>query len=262
MTLRAKPLRRPVSETTASPGAPQPARAAAAPEARPAKAKPSADRTERADGSRRFVMAGAERIAPDGVVRIPARTGAGFLLRRGEKLRVIDPEGEQVADLMAFDAADTRAWLSSGRTIDYANRIYPRTGDILYSNRSDPMLEIVEDTSGGHDFLLTPCCREMFSKLYGIDEPRPSCYDNLRINLEPFGIEGDRIPTTLNVFMNVRPDGETGELTIGTPTSKPGDSTTFLAHRDLIVGLTACSAEKSNNGTFKPIDFEILSDRR
>jgi uncharacterized protein YcgI (DUF1989 family) len=205
-------------------------------------------------------MAGAERIEPKGVVRIPPRTGAGFLLRKGERLRVIDPQGEQVADLMAYDAEDHRAWLSSGRTIDYANRIYLRTGDILYSNRSDAMLEIVEDTSGGHDFLLTPCCREMFSKLYGIDEPRPSCFDNLRINLEPFGIEGDRIPTTLNIFMSVRPDAETGELTIGAPTSGPGDSTTFLAHRDLIVGLTACSAEKSNNGTFKPIDFEILTD--
>lgn len=231
-----------------------------------APAEPRTDRAsapvEREDGSRRFVLAGEERPAPEGVIRINPRTGAGFLLRAGERLRVIDPLGEQVADLTAFDAADPRAWLSSGRTIDYANRIYLRTGDVLYSNRSDPMLEIVEDTSGGHDFLLTPCCREMFSKLYGIDEPRPSCFDNLRINLRPFGIEPDRIPTTLNVFMSVRPDNESGELTIGAPTSGPGDSTTFLVHRDLIVGLTACSAEKSNNGTFKPIDFEIIGAGR
>jgi uncharacterized protein YcgI (DUF1989 family) len=27
---------------------------------------------------------------------------------------------------------------------------------------------------------------------------------------------------------------------------------------DLIVGLTACSAELSNNHAFKPIDYEIL----
>lgn len=194
-----------------------------------------------------------------GLIRLEPRTGAGFILQKGERLRVIDPLGEQVADLIAFDAHDPRAWLSSGRTIDYANRIYMRRGDILYSNRSDPMLEIVEDTSGGHDFLLTPCSCEMFAKLYGIHEPRPSCFDNLRINLAPFGIEPDRIPTTLNIFMSVRPDTETGELTIGAPTSKPGDSTTFLARRDLIIGLTACSAEKSNNGNFKPIDFEIIA---
>lgn len=190
--------------------------------------------------------------------RLSPRTGAAFILREGEKLRVIDPQGEQVADLIAFEAEDPRSWLSSGRTIDYANRIYLRQGDTLYSNRSTPMLEIVDDTSGGHDFLLTPCSQEMFRKLYGITERRPSCFGNLSMNLEHFGIEPDRIPTTLNIFMSVRPDAETGELTIGTPTSKPGDSTTFRACRNLIIGLTACSAENSNNGTFKPIDFEIL----
>jgi uncharacterized protein len=29
------------------------------------------------------------------------------------------------------------------------------------------------------------------------------------------------------------------------------------AEMDMYVGLTACSAEMSNNGTFKPIDAEI-----
>jgi hypothetical protein len=193
-----------------------------------------------------------------GVVRLSPRTGAGFVVRRGEVLRVIDPEGEQVADLVAFDHADPKRWLSSGRTIDYANRIFLRAGDTLYSNRSDPMLRIESDTSGGHDFLLTPCSPEMFAKLYGITSPRPSCFGNLVRNLSAFGIDADRIPTTLNVFMSVIPDQETGELTIGTPTSKAGASVEFRAERDLIVGLTACSAEKSNNGTFKPIDFEVL----
>jgi uncharacterized protein len=28
---------------------------------------------------------------------------------------------------------------------------------------------------------------------------------------------------------------------------------------DLLCGLTACSAEGSNNGTFKPIDWEIIA---
>jgi len=31
---------------------------------------------------------------------------------------------------------------------------------------------------------------------------------------------------------------------------------------DLIVGVTACSAELSNNGLFKPIDVEILEMAR
>ena len=76
-------------------------------------------------------------------------------------------------------------------------------------------------------------------------------------NLARFGIEPDQIPTTLNLFMNVVVAGS-GELTIGPPCSKPGDAIVLRAERDLIVGLTACSAELSNNGTFKPIDYQIL----
>lgn len=209
-----------------------------------------------------LVLAGEHsRIDPRGqAVRIPPRRGAGFVLRKGERLRVIDPMGEQVSDLMAYDAADVGNHLSSGRTIDYANRIYIRRGDTLCSNRSDGLLVVEEDTAGGHDFLLTPCSPEMFAKLYGIAEPRPSCLTNLAVNLASFGVGMDAIPTTLNLFMNVRPNAETGELTIGVPHSRAGDQITLRAERDLIVGLTACSAEKSNNGTLKPIDFRILRD--
>jgi hypothetical protein len=64
------------------------------------------------------------------------QTGVGFTLQSGQLLKIIDPQGEQVSDLTAFSLADKREWLSSGRTIDYANTIYLTTGHTLYSNRS------------------------------------------------------------------------------------------------------------------------------
>jgi uncharacterized protein YcgI (DUF1989 family) len=51
---------------------------------------------------------------------------------------------------------------------------------------------------------------------------------------------------------------EDGRLDIRPPLSKPGDFVELHAETDLIVGLTACSAEMSNNGTLKPIDFEVF----
>ena len=48
-----------------------------------------------------------------------------------------------------------------------------------------------------------------------------------------------------------------GELEIGPPLSKPGDFMDLRAEMDLIVGVTACSAEMSNNYSFKPIDLEV-----
>ncbi len=184
------------------------------------------------------------------------QTGTGFELHAGQSLCVIDLEGEQVADLIAFNAADKAEWLSSGRSIDYANRIYLTKGDILYSNRSRPMLTIVEDDVGRHDFLLTPCSPETFQIIYQNEAPHPSCFHNLATHLAPFGIAPDSIPTTLNIFMNVEIDAK-GELKILPPRSKAGDSIVLRAEIDLIVGLTACSAEMSNNYRFKPIGYEI-----
>lgn len=184
------------------------------------------------------------------------QTGLGLIVKKGQFLKIIDPRGEQVSDLTAFSLADKAEWLSSGRTIDYANKIYLSTGDVLYSNRSRPMFTIVEDLVGCHDFLLTPCSPETFQIIYGNHEYHPSCFENLSTNLAPFGITPDMIPTTLNVFMNVVVT-ETGELRIDPPPSKAGDYTVFRAEMDLIVGVTACSAEMSNNYSFKPIDVEI-----
>lgn len=189
---------------------------------------------------------------------IAPRSGIAFLLRAGQRLRVIDPRGEQVADLIAFNRDDTQEYLSSGRTLDYTSRLFLTTGDLLYSNRSRPMFRIGEDRVRRHDFLLTPCSTDTFRILYGHDHPHRGCHGNLAEVLAPYGIAPDQIPVTFNVFMNVDVNGETGEIAVRPPRSKAGDYVDFVAQMDLIVGLTACSAEQSNNYRFKPIDYEVF----
>jgi uncharacterized protein YcgI (DUF1989 family) len=189
---------------------------------------------------------------------IPPRSGVAFELRRGQRLRVTDPEGEQVADLLAYNRGDIGEVLSSGRSLDYAGSIFLGKGDPLYSNRSRVMLRIVEDDVGRHDFLLTPCSAEMFRILYGDPTPHRGCFGNLAAALAPWGVTPDMIPTAFNVFMNVRVDGDSGKLRVNPPLSRAGDSTVFAAEMDLVVGLTACAAGQSNNFRYKPIHFEIL----
>jgi hypothetical protein len=188
------------------------------------------------------------------------QTGVGFKLQRGQTVRVIDPTGEQVSDLIAFAADDPSEWLSSGRSIDYANTIYLTAGHILYSNNSRPMFTIVEDRVGRHDFLLTPCSPETFKIIYNHQGRHPSCFENLARNLAQFGIAPNTIPTTFNIFMNVNVL-PSGELRIDPPLSKAGDFIDLRAEMDLIVGVTACSAEMSNNYSFKPIDVAIFEQR-
>jgi uncharacterized protein YcgI (DUF1989 family) len=189
---------------------------------------------------------------------IPPRSGTAFILRKGQRLKVSDPQGEQVSDFVCFNQHDPAEYLSSGRTIDYAETIFLTTGHPFYSNRSNVMFEMVEDTVGRHDFLLTPCSADTFRIIYGHEQPHRGCFGNLSEALAPHGIQPDQIPICFNIFMHVTVDGNSGKVAVLPPKSRPGDYVVLEAKMDLIVGMTACSAEQSNNYAFKPIAYEVL----
>lgn len=186
---------------------------------------------------------------------IQPRSGTGFILKKGERLTVTDIEGEQVSDFICFNQHDTAEYLSSGRTIDYAETIFLTKGHPFYSNRSNIMFDIIEDTVGRHDFLLTPCSADTFRIIYGHKNPHRGCFGNLSEALKPFGILPDNIPICFNIFMHVAVNSHTGKIDVLPPKSKAGDHITIKARMDLIVGMTACSAEMSNNYSFKPIGY-------
>ena len=175
----------------------------------------------------------------------------------GDVLTVIDPEGSQVADLVAFARSDVREAISNGRTFDYEERIKLTVGNSLWSNRSNRLLAIIEDDVGVHDFLLTPCSRETFRHFYPDKPVHRGCFGNLAEALAPYGVDPDSIPCAFNLFMNVPVDGASGTLKVLPPVSRAGDHIALRASTDLVVGLTACSAYASNGGSFKPIDYRI-----
>ena len=192
-------------------------------------------------------------------VDIPPRSGTAFVLPKDQVLRVTDIEGMQVSDLLAYGIDDKREVISAGRTFDYEETIKLTTGNRLWSNRSNVMLEIIEDRVGTHDFLLTPCSEDTFHHFYPDLPVHRGCFGNLASALAGFGIEPDEIPVAFNIFMNVPVDGKSGRLEVLPPTSKAGDFIRLRAHMDLIIGLTACSAPASNGGSFKPINYRIES---
>ena len=188
---------------------------------------------------------------------IPAAGGAGLQLKRGECLRIVDPEGGQSGDLVAF-SQDGRQRLSNGRTFDYGGKIYLSTGDVLWSDRSDRMLTIVTDDVGRHDFLYSPCSLEMYRMQYGVVGYHPNCHDNLCAELQKLGIAPDPLPTAFNFFMNVevRPDGQ---LVFAPPRSRPGDALVVRAEMDLAVAVSACPASTCNGGAPpRPLALEVL----
>jgi len=188
---------------------------------------------------------------------IAAASGAGLTLRRGDRLKIIDPSGGQSGDLAAF-SADGSQRLSRGRTFDYGGKIYVSTGDVLWSDRSNPMLTIVADEVGRHDLLYAPCSLEMYRMQYGVTGYHANCHDNLCTALRELGIQPEPLVSTLNFFMEARVAAD-GKLSFVPPRSRAGDSMVLRAQMDLVIALSSCPASTCNGGASpKPLAFEVL----
>ncbi|MHA6669130.1 DUF1989 domain-containing protein [Homoserinimonas sp. A447] len=187
---------------------------------------------------------------------LPA-SGRALTLRRGDILRVIDVEGSQVADLVAFDAEDTQEHFSQGFTRLLLDRVDMRVGDSLFSNHNNPLLTIVDDTVGVHDIVFPPCNTVMYERVFGV-VGKTGCREHLAEALSEHGIGFYQVTDPFNVFMNTR-IGDDKKMTILLPTSSAGDHIDLRAERDLIVAVSACAGDTNdcNGGKLTSIRLEI-----
>lgn len=193
----------------------------------------------------------------NGLIEIPAGGGQALRLKRGERLRIVDPHGGQSGDVMAF-SQDGRHRMSNGRTFDYGGNIFLSTGDVIWSNLSEPLLTIVDDQVGRHDFLYPSCSLEMYRRQHGVTGYHANCHDNICKGLRELGLEPEPLPTAFNIFMavSVAPDGKLG---FEPPRSRAGDSLELRAEMDLAVVVTACPASTCNGGAPpRPLACEVL----
>jgi uncharacterized protein len=189
---------------------------------------------------------------------IPPKAARALRLTRGEVLRITDIEGQQVADLVAFDVADPDEYLSQGFTRSNNQKVMPEVGDQLYSNLDKPLLTIVEDTVGVHDMLFPPCSRYLREHRFGIKN-ETGCREHLAAALEPYGIGSERVTDPFNAFMNARVS-EDGTMEVMEATSRPGDYVDLRAEADLIVAVSACASDfdACNGWTCTAIGLSVL----
>jgi len=175
------------------------------------------------------------------LIEIPPKTGHALRLAAGQVLRVIDLEGCQVADLVAFNAADPSERLSEGFTRMNNDNVGVAVGDHLYSDRSTPMFTVVADTVGVHDMLFPPCSTFLYEHVFGV-EGKTGCREHLAGALAPHGIGFAQVTDPFNVFMNTAID-DAGRMAIYRPQSAAGDHIDLRAEMDLIVAVSACAAD-------------------
>ena len=134
------------------------------------------------------------------MIHIPAREGRGFRVRAGQEFRVIDPEGEQVADLFCFVADDPSEFLSAEHTRVTIGRLWPQIGEAFMTNLRRPILTwVADDSPGVHDMLCAACSPSRY-ELLGAEGHHASCEENLQIAMSEFGHEDIEIPQPVNIF--------------------------------------------------------------
>ena len=159
-------------------------------------------------------------------------------LRKGQVLRILDVEGQQVADLVSINAHKLSEKLSVMNSVNLNKQVFPRVGYVLYSDEANAMMTIIADTCGVHDMFAGACSRYTNERRYGVKDSK-NCRDNLAEALKPWGIAWKDVPFNMNVFMNC-PIGPDGNWSIQAPKSKAGDYIDFRAEMDVIAAFSNC----------------------
>jgi uncharacterized protein YcgI (DUF1989 family) len=170
-------------------------------------------------------------------------------------LRITDLAGQQVGDLVLFRAGDVTERFSQANTRKLENTLYLHEGSRLWSTKCTMLAQIERDTVNRHDILSSACSPYDYPIRFGITE-HPSCLNNLRLALEPFGIEEHLIPDPLNVFMRqeLSPDGE---LSVEPPLSGPGDHIDLRLATDCIVAISACPQDQNPCNGWQITDLRV-----
>lgn len=175
-------------------------------------------------------------------IDIKAQHGAIVKLSPGQRLRVIDVEGTQVADLFAVLVDDTDEWLSVAVTRAVNWRLFPAVGQSFLSTGYRPLLTFERDDSPGvHDMLAAPCSAEMYAAL-GHQGYHRSCSENFRTAAATVGWNPLHVPDPVNIFQRT-PISPDGSLTALPALTQPGDSVTFVAEASVCAIVTACSMD-------------------
>lgn len=190
---------------------------------------------------------------------IPKKSGRAFKVIKGQILRVIAPEGPQVADLNAFNLHDYTEHFSASRTRSMEG-IYVREGTKLYSNpgHEQVMMKVIRDPIGIHDTLGARCSSLLHKNKFGV-EGYIGCHELLAEAITPHGLGAHNVHDVVAIFMRREID-KAGNLVTLPPTVKAGDSIDLLAEMDLLVAVAACPSEKipTNNYVAKSIGIQIF----
>lgn len=204
---------------------------------------------------------GGEPLAPPKrEILVKAATAQAYRVSAGDYIQILDVEGRQCSDFLAFDAkalADgEERGLDPTVTRSALGLSSPAPG--LHAKYFDstvrPLVEIVQDTVGRHDTFLLAC-----NAKYYADAGYPghaNCTDNFNAVLAPHGVAPRNGWPAINFFYNTAAR-EDGAIISDEPWSRPGDYVLLRALSDILCASSSCADDIDPANGWNPTDIKV-----
>ena len=178
--------------------------------------------------------------------RVGIASALNYEVKAGEYIQIIDVEGRQCSDFLAFVRRDLDAGRINGldatttRTLNGAAYPGPGLFSKFFSMDMQGLVEVVRDTVGRHDTFNLACTARYYEDMgyFG----HANCSDNFNKALKPFEIEDRRGWPAINFFFNTFVD-DLAAIHFDQPWSRPGDYVLLRALTDLVCASSSCPCD-------------------
>ena len=192
--------------------------------------------------------------------RVDRATALSYEVKAGEYIQVIDVEGRQCSDFLAFHGHRLQEGIERGLdatvTRTLMGNAYPTPGlhGKFYDQDMNPLVEVVRDMVGRHDTFALACTAKYYE-----DMGYPghvNCTDNFNAQLDSYAIAARKGWPALNLFFNT---GFTADniLVSDEPWSRPGDYVLMRALTDLVCASSACPDDVDPANAWDPTDIHV-----
>ena len=193
-------------------------------------------------------------------IRVDAKTAKAYVVRAGEYIQIIDVAGRQMTDFQCFSRRKLDQGLENALdgtvTRTMTGRAYPTPGLLskMFGFDFEPLVEIVQDTVGRHDFFATACTSRYYDD---VGYPgHVNCTENFNHALKPHGVAARKGWEAINYFYNTRVDDH-NQLYYDEAWSRPGDYVLMRALTDLVCVSSACPDDINVGNGWDPTDIHV-----
>jgi len=192
---------------------------------------------------------------------IPAKDGIALELEVGNVLQIIDEEGQQVSDLVAFNKSDLGEHISATQTNKLNAHLNLKEKDFLYSTDCNKMFQITKITNPKvhYNFIFSPCA-DMDNTIRFPNIPKgETCLGILKRVLKKYNLDWRNMLEPFSIGLNLHID-KNWNLKTEAPLSKTGDYVEVKVLMDCIVGITACPQDRNlcNGSKLTPIRIKLF----